>query len=467
MKIKRKLLFEVLLSYTLLILLLGGGILAAALIRFHWDGCRIQAERDVEFAMHIGDFVRLYYRRQNNLDGLGKGIDLLFLQRGKFREHREDWVGKSPDIYTPPRILITNPEKKEILYSTVNSDVSFDLLDREIEGIRVSVNNIVLAYVYVGTMIPGEDYYLYFSPEIKKTMALLCLYSVLLILFSIGLGFFFAFRIAGPINELNNAFKQVSRNQFSVRLKTGSNNEIGYLLNSFNMMVQKLEESDNARRQMSADISHDFRTPLTLIRGRLEMIKAGVYPPDQTNFDYILKEIEHMSHMLDEWRELSRLEAGSLESSGIRIELNSFLETLLGSFSPLKEEHNMIFDFVPSPEPLYIIGDGDNLSRAFGNLIVNAVKFSKPGGLIRLSLRREGNEALINVYDNGIGIPSDKIKYIFDRLYKVDSSRGQSHSGSGLGLPICKSIINAHVGTITASSVEGESTVFFIRIPLA
>lgn len=467
MKIKRKLLFEVLLSYTLLILLLGGGILAAALIRFHRDGCRIQAERDTEFAMHIGDFVRLYYRREKNLDNLDKAIEMLFLYRGKLREHRENRIGNLREIYRPPRILVTDADRKEILYSTTGIAVKPELLNRDTEGICVSVDDLVLAYVYVGTMIPGENYYLYFSPEIKKTMALLCLYSVLLILFSIGLGFYYAFRIARPINELSDAFKQVSRNQFSVRLKTRVNNEIGYLLNSFNMMVRKLEESDKARRQMSADISHDFRTPLTLIRSRLEMIKAGVYLPDQTNFDYIMKEIDHMSHMLEEWRELSRIEAGSLESTGIRMDLNSFLETLFGSFSPLKEEKNLIFDFSASPEPLYIIGDGENLSRAFGNLIVNAVKFSRPGGLIRLSLRREGNEALINLYDNGIGIPADKIKYIFDRLYKVDSSRGQAHSGSGLGLPICKSIINAHGGTITASSVEGESTVFFIRIPLA
>ena len=467
MKIKRKLLFEVLISYTLLILLLGGGILGAALIRFHRDGRSIQEDRDVEFAMHIGDFIRLHYRREQNLDRLPQAIDYLFLQRGKFREHRRDHVSSTPELFEAPQIFVTDAAKKTVLYTNLGYSVDMNALDGRIDGIRVVSDGQILAYVYVGTMIPGENYYLYFSHEIKKTMTLLGLYSGLLILFSIGLGFVFAFRIARPIKELTEAFSDVAENRFSVRLENHTNNEIGYLLNSFNMMVRKLEEADNARRQMSADISHDFRTPLTLIRGRLEMIKAGVYPPDNTNLDYILQETDHMSHMLEEWRTLSRIEAGSLEKTQVKLELNSFLESLYGSFAPLKEENNLIFEYVPWKEPLYILGDGENLSRAFGNLIVNAVKFSKPGGLVRITLRREGNEALIDVYDNGSGIPSDKIKYIFDRLYKVDSSRGQNRSGSGLGLPICKSIINAHGGTITVSSVEGESTVFFIRIPLA
>lgn len=467
MKIKRKLLFEGLISYTLLIIFLGGGILTAAVIRSYRDGYNLHLERDMEFAMHIGDFIRLYYRTEGSLDGLQDGIGKLFTQRGKFQKYRRDQMMPPPDLYVPPQIFVTNGSKSEILFSNVNYSVDFAQLDKRIEGIRVAVNETVLAYVYVGMMIPGENYYLHFSPEIKRTVWILVLYSTLMILASICFGFLFAFRIVRPIKELIGAFEQASQNQFSVRLQNNLDNEIGYLLDSFNIMMQKLEESDRARRQMSADISHDFRTPLALIQGRLEMIKEGVYSPDQANLDYILQEIGHLSHLLEEWRQLSRIEAGSLENTRIKMELNSFLETLFDSFSPMKKENNLVFDFVPAKEPLYILGNSEDLSRAFGNLIVNAVKFSKPGGLVRMSLSREGNEALINLYDNGSGIPSDKIKYIFDRLYKVDGSRGQNRSGSGLGLPICKSVINAHGGTITVSSVEGESTVFFIRIPLA
>ena len=124
------------------------------------------------------------------------------------------------------------------------------------------------------------------------------------------------------------------------------------------------------------------------------------------------------------------------------------------------------FEFYPSPQPLFVWGDQESLTRAFGNLIMNAVKFSRSGGLIRLSIRREGNEAVSELYDNGIGIPREKLKYIFDRFYKADDSRNRNREGSGLGLAICKTVVCAHGGTVAVDSKEGEYTVFTIRLPL-
>ena len=316
-------------------------------------------------------------------------------------------------------------------------------------------------------MIPGVGNRFSVSPAARRTVIILISFSGVLIVFSVVLGILFSVRLSRPLKDLIQAFEQAAGNRFSVRLQNRSNNELGILIDSFNCMMQKLEENEKARRQLTADISHDLRTPLALITARLEMLKEGVYRPDSEQFDFLMRETDRLSAFIDSWRQISRLEAGSLELRiNTKIEINEFLRNLFESFAPMGAADQLSFEFYPSPQPLFVWGDQESLTRAFGNLIMNAVKFSRSGGLIRLSIRREGNEAVSELYDNGIGIPREKLKYIFDRFYKADDSRNRNREGSGLGLAICKTVVFAHGGTVAVDSKEGEYTVFTIRLPL-
>lgn len=464
MKIKRKLLVEILVTYALLILFLTSAVVGVSLISYFREGKRWQRERDIDFAVHVGDFIRSYYQRTGNLDNLDEALDRFVKRRVSVLERGKRL--KEVEHFRVPKLIVLNAEKTDILYQT------FPYLEGvsplcDVFGADAVSEDTLLACVYVGGMIPGVGNRFSVSPAARQTVIILISFSGVLIVFSVMLGILFSVLLSRPLKDLIQAFEQAADNRFSVRLQNRTNNELGILINSFNCMMQKLEENEKARRQLTADISHDLRTPLALITARLEMLKEGVYRPDSEQFDFLMQETDRLSAFIDSWRQISRLEAGSLESRiNTKIEINEFLRNLFESFAPMGAVDRLSFEFYPSPQPLFVWGDQESLTRAFGNLIMNAVKFSRSGGLIRLSIRREGNEAVSELYDNGIGIPREKLKYIFDRFYKADDSRNRNREGSGLGLAICKAVVFAHGGTVAVDSKEGEYTVFTIRLPL-
>ena len=464
MKIKRKLLVEILVTYALLILFLTSAVVGVSLISYFREGKRWQRERDIDFAVHVGDFIRSYYQRTGNLDNLDEALDRFVKRRVSVLERGKRL--KEVEHFRVPKLIVLNAEKTDILYQT------FPYLEGvsplcDVFGADAVSEDTLLACVYVGGMIPGVGNRFSVSPAARQTVIILISFSGMLIIFSVMLGILFSVLLSRPLKDLIQAFEQAADNRFSVRLQNRTNNELGILINSFNCMMQKLEENEKARRQLTADISHDLRTPLALITARLEMLKEGVYRPDSEQFDFLIQETDRLSAFIDSWRQISRLEAGSLEPRiNTKIEINEFLRNLFESFAPMGAADRLSFEFYPSPQPLFVWGDQESLTRAFGNLIMNAVKFSRSGGLIRLSIRREGNEAVSELYDNGIGIPREKLKYIFDRFYKADDSRNRNREGSGLGLAICKTVVFAHGGTVAVDSKEGEYTVFTIRLPL-
>ena len=468
MKIKRKLLVEILVTYALLILFLTSAVVGVSLISYFREGKRWQRERDIDFAVHVGDFIRSHYQRTGTLDGLEEALDRFIERRMRVlkREKRSSSYPKESENFRIPKLIVLNAEKTDIVYQT------FPYLEGvtplcDVFGAEAVSEDTLLACVYVGGMIPGVGNRFSVSPAARQTVIILISFSGVLIVFSVVLGILFSVRLSRPLKDLIQAFEQAAGNRFSVRLQNRSNNELGILIDSFNCMMQKLEENEKARRQLTADISHDLRTPLALITARLEMLKEGVYRPDSEQFDFLIQETDRLSAFIDSWRQISRLEAGSLEPRiNTKIEINEFLRNLFESFAPMGAADQLSFEFYPSPQPLFVWGDQESLTRAFGNLIMNAVKFSRSGGLIRLSIRREGNEAVSELYDNGIGIPREKLKYIFDRFYKADDSRNRNREGSGLGLAICKTVVCAHGGTVAVDSKEGEYTVFTIRLPL-
>lgn len=464
MKIKRKLLVEILVTYALLILFLTSAVVGVSLISYFREGKRWQRERDIDFAVHVGDFIRSYYQRTGNLDNLDEALDRFIKRRVSVLERGKRL--KDVEHFRVPKLIVLNAEKTDILYQT------FPYLEGvsplcDVFGADAVSEDTLLACVYVGGMIPGVGNRFSVSPAARQTVIILISFSGVLIIFSVMLGILFSVLLSRPLKDLIQAFEQAADNRFSVRLQNRTNNELGILINSFNCMMQKLEENEKARRQLTADISHDLRTPLALITARLEMLKEGVYRPDSEQFDFLIQETDRLSAFIDSWRQISRLEAGSLEPRiNTKIEINEFLRNLFESFAPMGAADRLSFEFYPSPQPLFVWGDQESLTRAFGNLIMNAVKFSRSRGLIRLSIRREGNEAVSELYDNGIGIPREKLKYIFDRFYKADDSRNRNREGSGLGLAICKTVVFAHGGTVAVDSKEGECTVFTIRLPL-
>jgi signal transduction histidine kinase len=222
-------------------------------------------------------------------------------------------------------------------------------------------------------------------------------------------------------------------------------------------MSADLARSNQLRRQMTADIAHDLRTPLTVIGGYIESLREGVLEPNPARFDVMHQEVQHLQHLVEDLRTLSLADAGELKLNRQRIAPQTLLEQTASAFKHQAEQKQIALQVIAEPGLPEIAVDEIRIAQVMGNLVSNALRYTPDGGRIVLSAQRQAGQVRLSVEDNGAGIASDALPQIFERFYRGDTSRHQSNSESGLGLAIVKSLVEAHGGTITAQS-EGVGT---------
>jgi signal transduction histidine kinase len=278
-------------------------------------------------------------------------------------------------------------------------------------------------------------------------------------------GLFMAWRTvrgtAAPIAEVMSAADRVANGDYAVRVESRANGEVGRLVDSFNAMTSRLETNETQRRNLFADVAHELRTPLSIVRGNTEGMLDGVYPRDDTHLETILDATVVMARLLDDLRTLSQTDTGALRLHKQTTDVAELLDDIRYAFTPRAAEAGVSFvlDAVPLP-PLDI--DPVRVRQTLENLLDNALRHTPRGGTIRVEARQEGSAALFRVADTGQGIPAEALPHIFDRFWKSADS-----GGSGLGLAIARGLIEAHGGKIRADSVVGRGTVVSFTLPAA
>ena len=271
-------------------------------------------------------------------------------------------------------------------------------------------------------------------------------------------------RLLLPLTELMRAADQVAGGDFSVRMGNQHVGDFGALSKSFNHMVTELELADLRRRNMTADVAHELRTPLHIIQGNLEGILDGVYDPTQEHINLTLDETRLLGRLIEDLRILSLAEAGELPLDRQRVDLAELLGDVETSFSGLAAEQQIELH-ISTPEGLFVSADYLRLTQVVSNLLANALRHTAAQGRISLSANLEETTGgvLIVVEDNGEGISADDLPFIFDRFWRGDKSR--PHSGStGLGLAISHQLIRAHGGELTVESEVGHGSRFQIAL---
>ncbi len=275
-------------------------------------------------------------------------------------------------------------------------------------------------------------------------------------------------RIAAPLGEVMDAADAVAGGDLSARVPESGGAAFRQLTRSFNRMAEELEQADEKRRNLTADVAHELRNPLHVIQGNLEGILDGVYDPTPEHIRSMLDESKLLSRLVDDLQTLSLAEAGQLHLELENVLLAELLEDVQTSFSGQADETGVVLDvFVPTgAEQASVTGDYERLQQALGNLVSNALRHTSPGGRIALEMSLVENGVCLAVQDNGQGIPAEDLPHIFDRFWKGDKARTrQAGSGSGLGLAITRQLIRAHGGTITVDSQPGEGARFTISLP--
>lgn len=315
---------------------------------------------------------------------------------------------------------------------------------------------IVVDGIEVGTLVGGLRPYLpdiayqHFSQYQSRANWLVGLSVVLAI--SV-LAFFFARNFLAPIRQLIAGAAQLAGGTLSARVPRVRNDELGTLAHSFNCMAEALQKNENMRRQFMADASHELRTPLTVLRAELEALEEGVIEFNLASVHSLQEEVTTLERRIHDIRQLSLADVGALHYNWRTVDLSRLLEEEQRRWlNPLANEGITLE--IRNTAGLLVRGDRDRLEQLLGNLIENARYHAKGLGLLRLTLLRRKEEAIIECHDNGQGVAQDSLSKLFDRFWCEDDSRSHHPGGSGLGLSICNSIITAHGGRIEALHSE-------------
>ncbi|MFZ1753998.1 MAG: ATP-binding protein [Caldilineaceae bacterium] len=271
-----------------------------------------------------------------------------------------------------------------------------------------------------------------------------------------------------PLTDILAAIDAVAEGDLSVRVPERGRGEMGRLSLSFNRMLGELERTERQRRNLTADVAHELRTPLHVIQGNLEGMLDGVYPTSPEQIDDTLQETRLLSRLVDDLRTLSLAEAGELPLQVGPVDMADLLADAVTSFSGQAEDGGIVLRLQMAQDaPLFVTGDADRLDQVLGNLMANALRHTPAGGSVTLSAESDGEQLSIRVADTGAGIPAHDLPFVFDRFWRGDRARThQDGSGSGLGLSIASQLVQAHRGTLTVQSELGAGTEFVIRLPL-
>jgi signal transduction histidine kinase len=277
--------------------------------------------------------------------------------------------------------------------------------------------------------------------------------------------------IATPLAGVMAAADAVAEGDLTVRVdeaSPGPGNHFAKLARSFNRMTEELQRSDQLRRNLTADVAHELRTPLHIIQGNLEGVLDGVYEPDETHIEATLEETRMLARLVDDLHTLSQAEAGQLSLVWESVDVADLLADVETSFSgqAAVKGIDLAVQCAGNPADLTVSGDVDRLDQVLSNLLVNALRYTPRGGQVTLQAERVGEDVRIVVADTGEGITAEELPYVFERFWRGDESRTHvDGAGAGLGLAIAKQLVEAQGGTLEVTSVTGEGTQFTIMLP--
>jgi len=267
-------------------------------------------------------------------------------------------------------------------------------------------------------------------------------------------------RTARPIGEVMDAAEKITDGDLSARAPVYGPSDVRNLAGAFNRMAERLETNERQRRDLLADVAHELRTPLAVIRGRVEGMRDGLYEADGEHLELIERETDVMARLLEDLQLLSNAEAGALRLHRERLEPRELVETAADVFAtPAGEGGLELTTEVGTGLPSLDV-DRVRIGEVLANLLANAVRHTPSGGTVTLEASMNPQGVAFAVTDTGEGIPADELAHVFDRFAKSPESRG-----AGLGLAIAKSLVQAHGGTISARSEPGRGTTIRFVLP--
>ena len=324
--------------------------------------------------------------------------------------------------------------------------------------------------------VPGGERYLVeagapmddVQSRLRQWLVFLVVGLPLVALVAVGGGSLLVQRALLPVDRIAASAKRISSQNLSERLPVAqTGDELERLSIALNHMVNRLDQAFQYSRRFVADASHELRTPLTVLRGEVEsLVQMPKLPADwRERLGSALEEVERLASIVEGLFAISRLDAGEVEAEWVRFDLGQLAASTVDQMYLLAEDKGIGLTCAAS-QGVWVNGDRARLKQVVVNLLDNAIKYTPKSGAVTVIVKAINSKAVLEVADNGIGIPSEALPRIFDRFFRVDSARSRELGGAGLGLSIVKSICGAHRGRVEAHSTPGQGSRFRVELPL-
>lgn len=364
------------------------------------------------------------------------------------------------ELYSIPDFDYADLKGKHSSFGTL-----YNTFDEDCLSVYAPIANSFETKGYVIINLPDST----INKKVYETFNVNYLSWFIVLLLSSSFLFLYIYQVHRPVKEITKAIGEYSKGNLGYRIKPMNNDEIGMLGNSLDYMASQLNESDQFQQKFLSNISHDFRSPLTSIKGYLEAIQDGTVPPEMIKkyIQIILFETERLTKLTSNILTLNELDPKSARLDISTFDLNSIIRHTIETFEGSCKKRNIKFDITYANDVEMVKADKGRIQQVIYNLVDNAIKFSKENSYIFITVKERGEKVYVSVKDSGCGIAKGDIDKIWDRFYKSDSSRGRDKKGSGLGLSITKEVIQAHGENIDVISTVDVGTEFIFTLTTA
>lgn len=374
--------------------------------------------------------------------------------------------GRPPEHKPPHFPPEMQPERRTALYDIQKNHVAGPMLDKDgllFHPIGVG-GKIVgwLGFLKTSKVPPPMD-----EQELKEKLHAVYVIGFFIFILTGIVSYFLSRYLLAPIKELTLGTKALTRFNFKTRINVRTHDELGQLGEDFNTMAKTLQDYETMKEQWMLDISHELRTPISILKGETEAMLDGIRKIDCNRIRSLHGEICHLETMVNDLHYLSRKDAQALVMEKYPMNPIPILEDVLALFKPRLKTSDLTIINNLTDKPFIIKGNRDRLKQLFTNLIENNLRYTSKPGTISIWEKSRAGFLFLYIDDSGPGVPEESIDRIFDRLYRVDRSRSRKGGGTGLGLSICKTIVKAHEGSIVARNSPGRGLRIEIRLPLA
>lgn len=345
------------------------------------------------------------------------------------------------------------------------TDNFFDSFDSEVLSVLAPItsNYMVKGYVVIHYNMSN------IQASCNSLLSVSYITMVVLFLLSLIILIFFTELVYVPLRKITYATEQYASGNMHYEFQVDSEDEIGYLAGCLNYMASQIAGAEDDQKKFVANISHDFRSPLTSIRGYLDAMIDGTIPPEMHDkyLNILLNETERLTKLTNSLLTLNNLNTKGMLLDRTDFEINRIIRSTAASFEGTCRQKAVSVELILTDDEMYVNADMGKIQRVLYNLLDNAIKFSHQSSVIKVETSVKKNKLFISVKDSGIGIPKEDLKLIWDRFYKSDVSRGKDKKGTGLGLSIVKEILNSHEEHINVISTEGAGSEFIFSLSLS